>query len=107
MTNYSRPRAALAMAVAALFTLTACGQGSATAGDGTKGKAAGSAKEVTVRYTNFSANAGNEKNLKAMIDAFEVKNPGITIKAGILPYGDYFTNLQTNIAGQTAGAPSE
>lgn len=82
-------------------------QGSTTADDdGTQGATDGG-EEVTIRYTNFSANAGNEENLQAMIDAFEAQNPGIMIEAEILPYGDYFTALQTNIAGGTVGATFE
>jgi len=104
MTSSIHARAAVAMTAAALFALTACSPGSTTAtDDGTQGATDDGAEEVTIRYTNFSANAGNEENLQAMIDAFEAQNPGITIEAEILPYGDYFTTLQTNIAGGTVG----
>lgn len=101
MTSSIRIRASVALTAAALFTLTACGQGSATSNSGAP--AGSGSKAVTIRYTNFSANAGNEANLKAMIAAFEAQNPNIKIKAEILPYGDYFTTLQTNIAGGTVG----
>lgn len=87
-----RIRTGAAMALAVVMALTACSSAD-DAEDGT----------VTIRYTNFSANAGNEENLQAMVDAFEQENPNIKIETDILPYGDYFTALQTSIAGGTVG----
>jgi len=56
---------------------------------------------VTITYTNFISNGGNEENLQAIVDAFEAENPGITVEVTTLPYGDYFTALQTDLAAGT------
>jgi multiple sugar transport system substrate-binding protein len=86
-----------ASAVAALaLALTACGQGSAT-----KEEAAPDGK-TTVRYMNFSANDGHEKDLAGIVKAFQDANPEITVQVETIPYADYFTKLQTAVAGGTA-----
>jgi len=56
---------------------------------------------VTVTYTNFISNDGNEENLQAIVDAFEDENPDITVEVTTLPYGDYGTALQTDLAAGT------
>lgn len=56
---------------------------------------------VTITYTNFISNGGNEENLQAIVDAFEDENPGITVEVTTLPYGDYGTALQTDLAAGT------
>eukprot|EP00611_Tribonema_gayanum_P004996 TRINITY_DN14233_c0_g1_i1.p2 TRINITY_DN14233_c0_g1~~TRINITY_DN14233_c0_g1_i1.p2 ORF type:complete len:287 (-),score=76.58 TRINITY_DN14233_c0_g1_i1:3-863(-) len=56
---------------------------------------------VTVTYTNFISNDGNEENLQAIVDAFEAENPNITVEVTTLPYGDYGTALQTDLAAGT------
>lgn len=80
----------------AALALTACGQGSAT-----KQAAAPDGKSV-VRYMNFSANDGHEKDLTAIVNAFQTANPDITVQVETVPYADYFTKLQTAVAGGTA-----
>lgn len=63
----------------------------------------GDVEDVTITYSNFISNGGNEDNLATIIDAFEADNPGITVDVTTLPYADYFTTLQTDIsAGTTA-----
>ena len=58
---------------------------------------------ITVTYSNFTSNGGNEDNLQLIVDAFEAENPDITIEVTTLPYADYFTALQTDLAaGSTA-----
>lgn len=57
---------------------------------------------VTITYTNFISNGGNEENLDKIVKAFEADNPGITVDVTTLPYADYFTALQTDLAGGTA-----
>lgn len=59
------------------------------------------AESVTVSYTNFISNGGNEDNLQAIVDAFEAENEGITVDVTTLPYGDYGTALQTDLAAGT------
>ncbi|SDU21244.1 ABC transporter substrate-binding protein [Jiangella alkaliphila] len=82
-------------AAAALLTLSACSQGSATREDN------GEDGEVVVRYQEFSSNGGNEQNLEAIVAAFEEENPDIDVQVETTPYADYFTKLQTAVAGDT------
>ncbi|WP_167043419.1 sugar ABC transporter substrate-binding protein [Salinibacterium sp. ZJ454] len=56
---------------------------------------------ITITYSNFISNDGNEENLQTIIDAFEAENAGITVDVSTLPYADYFTTLQTDLAGGT------
>ena len=56
---------------------------------------------VTISYTNFISNDGNEENLQTIVDAFEDANPDITVEVTTLPYGDYGTALQTDLAAGT------
>ncbi len=56
---------------------------------------------VTITYTNFISNGGNEENLQTIVDAFEAENPNITVDVTTLPYGDYGTALQTDLAAGT------
>ena len=58
----------------------------------------GEGGDVTITYTNFISNDGNEENLQTIVDAFEEENPGVTVEVTTLPYGDYFTALQTDLA---------
>ena len=56
---------------------------------------------VTITYTNFISNDGNEENLQKIVDAFEDANPDITVEVTTLPYADYGTALQTDLAAGT------
>lgn len=78
------------LGVAAL-AISGCAAGETDAGD----------EGVTITYTNFISNGGNEENLQTIIDAFEDANPGITVDVTTLPYGDYGTALQTDLAAGT------
>ena len=87
--------AAAAVGVLAL-ALSACSQGSATnPGTSEDGK-------TVVRYMNFSANDGNEENLDKIVAEFEKANSDIDVQVETVPYADYFTKLQTAVAGGTA-----
>jgi multiple sugar transport system substrate-binding protein len=57
---------------------------------------------VTITYSNFISNGGNEDNLQKIVAAFEAENPDITVDVTTLPYGDYGTALQTDLAAGTA-----
>jgi multiple sugar transport system substrate-binding protein len=76
--------------------------GLALAGCSGGGTPSDSAGPVTITYTNFTSNGGNEENLQKIIDAFEAENERITVEVSTLPYADYFTALQTDLAGGTA-----
>lgn len=75
--------------------LTSCSQGSSTTSAD-----AGDDKTV-VRYMNFTSNDGHEDDLDTIVAAFEGANPDIDVQVETLPYGDYFTKLQTAFAGQS------
>jgi multiple sugar transport system substrate-binding protein len=60
------------------------------------------AKEVTIKFLNYSSNGGQEATLTAMVDAFEVANPLIKVEVETLGYADYFTQLATRVAGGQA-----
>ncbi|HZK59819.1 MAG TPA: sugar ABC transporter substrate-binding protein [Cryobacterium sp.] len=99
--NRRSPLVALT-AIAAALTLAACSS-SGSGDDNTTDDAAGNAAEpVTISYTNFISNGGNEENLDTIVAAFEDANPGITVDVTTLAYADYFTALQTDLAAGTA-----
>ena len=54
---------------------------------------------VTLSYFTFSAAPDHLEDLDAIITAFEAANPNITIEVQTAAYDDYFTSLQTQIAG--------
>lgn len=56
----------------------------------------------TVSYMNFSANGGHEEDIKAIADAFMKQYPNVKVSIETVPYDDYFTKLQTAVAGGTA-----
>lgn len=60
------------------------------------------AEKVTITYGNFSAGSDNAATLNAMVKAFQKANPSIEVKLQSGGYGDYFTLLQTQVAGGTA-----
>jgi multiple sugar transport system substrate-binding protein len=62
----------------------------------------GSSKTVTVSYFTFSAAPDHLNSLNALVQIFEKQHPNIRISYTTAPYGDYFTKLQTEIAGGTA-----
>jgi multiple sugar transport system substrate-binding protein len=74
----------------AALTLAGC---SASSGD--------DSGPVTITYSNFISNDGNEENLQTIVDAFEKANPDITVEVTTLPYADYGTALQTDLAAGT------
>ena len=70
------------------------------------GSAAGitgaSAEEVTLSYFTFSAAPDHLEDLDAIVAAFEAEHPSVTIEVQTAAYDDYFTSLQTQIAGGAA-----
>lgn len=57
---------------------------------------------VTITYFTFSAAPDHLEDLNEMIQIFEKSHPDIKIKVETAPFSDYFTKLQTLIAGGTA-----
>lgn len=58
--------------------------------------------EVTITYCNFNASGGNEETLAEMVAAFEAEHPEIKVEVETIGYNDYFTQMQTRVAGGTA-----
>lgn len=87
-------RAAALVAVAAV-ALAGCAKGSATRDSSGGGV-------TTVHYLTFSAAPDHLNDLNAIVAAFEKANPDVKISVQTAPYKDYFTQLQTSIAGGTA-----
>ncbi|WP_416828411.1 ABC transporter substrate-binding protein [Ectobacillus polymachus] len=87
----------LALSVIALmvFAVTGCSSSS----KGNQGAAGG---KTVINYFSFSATPDHEKQLDQMIQAFEKKNPNIKVNSELVSYNDYFTKLQTRIAGGQA-----
>jgi multiple sugar transport system substrate-binding protein len=56
----------------------------------------------TITYFTFSAAPDHLKDLDNMIKAFQAANPGVTVNVQTAPYADYFTKLQTLVAGGQA-----
>lgn len=63
---------------------------------------AGNDKAVTLDYLNFSGAGEPLKYLEEMKKVFEEQNPDIKINIEVIGFGEYFTLLQTRIAGGTA-----
>lgn len=59
-------------------------------------------EKVTISFTNFMASGDNAKYLTAMIDEFNKQFPNITVKTENVGWGEYFTAMQTRLAGGTA-----
>ena len=84
-------RLPIAVGIVAVGALTLAGCSASPEDDG----------PVTITYTNFISNGGNEENLQKIVDAFEEENPDITVEVTTLPYADYGTALQTDLAAGT------
>lgn len=90
--NRTAPLAGIGVLAVAGLALAGC-SGSTTPSNG---------GAVTITYTNFISSGGNEDNLQKIVDAFEAENTDITVEVTTLPYADYFTALQTDLAGGTS-----
>lgn len=98
----------IALALTMILMLTACGQTTSTesevsVGTSTEQEVADTdAEPVTITYCNFNASGGNEETLQRMADAFHTEYPNITVELETIGYDDYFTQMQTRVAGGTA-----
>ena len=61
-----------------------------------------SEEPTTIRYFTFSAAPDNLDALDAMIVAFEAENPDVKVEVETAPFDNYFTLLQTQVAGNDA-----
>ncbi|BAN03480.1 ABC transporter substrate-binding protein [Ilumatobacter coccineus] len=111
-TSRRRARTAVALTAGLGLLASACGSDSASDAENTDSEPATSeasepAEEtsdeaVTIDYFTFSAAPDHVEDLDAIIAAFEAENPSIDINVSTAAYGDYFTSLQTQLAGGTA-----
>jgi multiple sugar transport system substrate-binding protein len=85
---------------ALVLALGACSQGSSSSSSSTS-ESDSAEGSTTIRYMNFSANDGNEANLDRIVEAFEDANDDVQVEVETIPYADYFTKLQTAVAGGT------
>lgn len=92
--KHTAPLAGAGVLAASALALAGCSGG--------EGGGSSDSGEVTITYTNFISAGGNEDNLATIVAAFEAENPGVTVEVTTLPYSDYFTALQTDLAGGTA-----
>lgn len=104
----------IALVLAMLMVFSACG----TAGSGEETKASETqttetpaneetqpseaVEPVTITYCNFNSSGGNEETLAKMVAAFEAEYPNIKVEVETIGYDDYFTQMQTRVAGGTA-----
>ena len=112
----TRTRRAVVLATAAALLLAACG-GDAAEEPAAEPAASGAeeetdepaeeadaveGEEVTIEYFTFSAAPDHLDTLQTIIDGFETDNPGVTVEVQTAPFDDYFTRLQTRVAGGDA-----
>lgn len=95
-------RTRAAALAAALLTAGAIATATATATAASASAPATSGEDVAISYFTFSAAPDHLEDLDAIVAAFEAENPNITIDVQTAAYDDYFTSLQTQIAGGSA-----
>lgn len=64
--------------------------------------ASAAAEDVTLSYFTFSAAPDHLEDLDTIVAAFNEEHPNITIEVQTASYADYFTSLQTQVAGGSA-----
>lgn len=92
----------IALTLALLMVLSACGGNQAPATNGGNASASSKEETVTITYCNFNSSGGNEETLDKMVAAFEEEHPNIKVDVETIGYDDYFTQMQTRVAGGTA-----
>ncbi|OJG72846.1 hypothetical protein RV11_GL002420 [Enterococcus phoeniculicola] len=82
----------MGMATMTALVLGACGGG----------KSVSDEAKTEIKYYSFSATPDYEEQLNEMVDKFEEANKDIKVDVELVPYSDYFTKLQTLMAGDQA-----
>lgn len=93
----TKATALVSIAAATALLATGCSSAASAPSDG----ASSPAEPVTITYSNFISNAGNEENLTAIVDAFEAEHEGVTVEVTTLPYDQYGQVLDTDLAAGT------
>lgn len=57
---------------------------------------------TSIRYLTFSAAPDHVDTLDAIVAGFEAENPDVTVEVETAPFDEYFTLLQTQVAGGDA-----
>lgn len=68
----------------------------------TNGQQAAVTEPVTITFSNFNSSGANEGTLEKMYEEFHKEYPNITVEIETIGYDDYFTQMQTRVAGGTA-----
>ena len=101
-----RSLAILAGGMSLALLLSACGQTNTPASSPSSDPAgetqSAGVEPVTITYCNFNASGGNEETLQRMYEAFHEEYPNITVEIETIAMDDYFTQMQTRVAGGTA-----
>ncbi|MDD5954797.1 MAG: sugar ABC transporter substrate-binding protein [Firmicutes bacterium] len=104
----------ITLVLAMLMVFVACAPAANNEADPTEGKSDAqvqtpadkedepAAEPVTITYCNFNSSGGNEETLAKMVAAFEAAHPNIKVEVETIGYDDYFTQMQTRVAGGTA-----
>lgn len=98
----------IALVLALAMAFVACGKGAddnpSNPSEPSAGKDTGSVstEPVTITYCNFNSSGGNEETLAKMVAAFEKEYSNIKVEVETIGYDDYFTQMQTRVAGGTA-----
>jgi multiple sugar transport system substrate-binding protein len=69
---------------------------------GKKDTSAKTDTKTVIKFCNFNASGGQEATLDAMYAAFSKLHPDIVVEIETIGYNDYFTQMQTRVAGGTA-----
>lgn len=89
------------VAVLTFVALVACSS-SNESNTGDTSNTEGTTEITEINYFSFSATPSYEGELNEMIKAFENKYPDIKVNTELAAYNDYFTALQTRMAGGKA-----
>jgi multiple sugar transport system substrate-binding protein len=92
-----------ALLTATTLVVAACQAASPTPSPaGSPGPPDDGGEPVTITYFTFSAAPDHLEDLDAIIQAFQSENPNVTVEVQTATFDEYFTRLQTQIAGGTA-----
>ena len=102
----SRPIVRLLLASLIIASLlagcTAVAPAAPGAADSAEAPSAEGQEPVTITYFTFSAAPNHLEDLDKMVAAFEAANPNINVEVETAPFDQYFTKLQTLVAGGAA-----